>query len=322
MGRPPPFCLRKPSFCLQKIKKFKERNMTLLRSGNWDIALLVVTCLGVPSEASASFRGAAAEELTITATTTSPDVTDLDFTIENSGGFTFFDQPRWSKGPFTHVDSNKINPTAGRIIFDGATLSTDTKVNIGFITFSKVNNFTLSQARWSFAGGVHTIISSLTDISLSCMPVGDPQNEFTISNNSDGYVAYTDLSFLSNTPELPLDAPVGTLPGFVTFDPFLLLAPGASADFLFPEIDPANYIYFEMASYVSDASGQLFGPAVGIRFGHQAPIPEPSTYVLLLGGFALLAGVGPLVRRRNERRFSAARCESGLCLVRAGRVSS
>jgi PEP-CTERM motif len=179
------------------------------------------------------------------------------------------------------------------------------KVTVGIKIKSPENDFKIVNAEWITEGG-RTLDIPERQYDFKVTPVGDPQSLFTLRNdNSDAFLTFSGLRFLNNSTELPLDAPVGSLPGFVSFqslfgiDTITLPPMTVSQSFLFPEIDPGNFLYIESAVFLSSPEGTPLSNTTEVRFGHQSPIPEPSTYLLLGTGLFWLLTFGQ--RRKSGK---------------------
>lgn len=149
------------------------------------------------------------------------------------------------------------------------------------------------------------------DVQLDDAPIpgfkaeGDPI--YTIFNDFAGFsIGIRDLQFLSNVPELDdLILLPGLTPGFGSVEPDFILSPLTSMIFNIPGIiDPGNYLY---------AQGKLFdvgsGDTIGsFIHGHQAPVPEPGSFLLLATGILSLLGYGwrngRTSRNQEKSRFS------------------
>ena len=263
------------------------------------LAALLLSCS--LSSAHANNSSAANEQLSLTLTTTSDNTSDLDIGISNGADFTFVNKSDWSNGSFTKALAGQSGGDSGLVQFSGGTVNKGVQMTVGFITRSTFNGFTIDSAEWSHPTGPNDPIP-LKGLKLSVSRVGDPLNDLTITNGGDAYMSFIDLSFLADSPGLPLGAPVGSEPGFTIFDANLLLAPGQSQDFLFPALTPLDYLYIEGSAYESDSAGdQLYGP-MDFRFGHQSPVPEGSTWALLATGFLAIAAFG--IGRRSTPRES------------------
>jgi hypothetical protein len=85
--------------------------------------------------------------------------------------------------------------------------------------------------------------------------------------------------------------------GFTPFASSVTLAPHSTFTAVFPEMQDGNFLYIEGTQFLSDAQGNPLSVSTQFRFGHQAPVPEPSGLTLFgLGTFSLL---GYAWRRRK-----------------------
>ena len=262
------------------------------------------------SESRAGPLTPAKEVLTLELKTTKDNTTDLELLFGNSKDFDFVPNGIAAiTGDFKGIGSHS-SITNRKDIGEVSAQAPDpfhlpdkgTTITIGITIQSAENDFKLFGAFWSYKiGPLEGIPVKPTDFKV--VVVGDPQNIFTITNDSDSYLSFTGLTFLNNVSELLSAATVGSIADFLPFQSFLLVAPHTtSQEFLFPELSPGNFLYVEGNEFVSDASGNPLDDAFSFRFGHQAAVvPEPSVLWLLVVG---LLGIS---RSRRSGKYSASR---------------
>jgi hypothetical protein len=289
-------------------------------------ALASAVAVGLAFSATSAYAGnnvPGKESFSTTIKTITDYTNDLEITFHNTAPFDFTSTDDWNKRGFDHSQGTHAgDPTdkSGAAIFDGASFDANTEITISFETTSDENQFIIDGAFWTH----HDLspadpIPGLKGQGFKASAVGDPQIDFTIMNDSADYHAYSNLSFLSNSPELPLNSIPGSIPGFAPFDPFLLLAPGQSADFLFPDMDPGNWLYIEASTYVSDVSGDQLSDSSLFDFGHQKPVPEASTWDMMLTGFGGLGFAAFWrVRRATLPVLQASRQHEARCATHLG----
>jgi hypothetical protein len=170
-------------------------------------------------------------------------------------------------------------------------------IKIGFKTLQKDNFISITEAYFTSGGG----ISNPTKI-----PGGDvkipgfqAQGEatYTIMNDFSEPLGITGLQFLVNVPELSFDGlDPGSMPGFGPPVPDFVLPAMGSMSFSFPEnVDPGNFLYAQ-GSMFDVVSGDLTGSFIQ---GHQSPIAEPSTVLLVVAG---LLAMGATAATRTTMR--------------------
>jgi hypothetical protein len=252
--------------------------------------------------------------LTITAHTwLSIPTFDLELKIANSEDFSFV---KVDAGPFGGATTSQPpdDKSQGRVKFgpikNGPGIDAGKTVTVGITIASNQNDFEIAGGTWSSeSGGTVPLCSdggsACPDfLRLSATPVKDPSTDFTLSNNSDQFVTFTDLRFLNNSLELPAGAPVGSIPGFTPFASSVIVPPHSlSEDFIFGNLDPEKFLYVEANAFVSNSSGDpLFSDPsdeLSYRFGHQAPVPEPSTDMLFATSIITLIGYWWRKRHRS-----------------------
>jgi hypothetical protein len=231
----------------------------------------------------------ATEELTFTLKAPKDGTTDLHLEFHNASQFKII-----------HAESDKlpshsekvINDTNGEAIFTTnkeLVLKEGEKVTVTIDIWSAVNQWGWDKLSWSFADGTKKEIEPNRN-DLTVTAVGDPTSLFSITNASDDYVTYLNLSYLNNVLQLPPLTPIGATPGFSQFASQVILLPhSVSPEYLFPNLDPGNFLYIEGTWFVSDSQGQsLYAEdTVTLRFGHQRA-PIPGTLLLLGSGLTAL----------------------------------
>jgi hypothetical protein len=149
------------------------------------------------------------ESFSTTIKTITDNTNDLEITFHNTAPFDFTSTDDWNKGGFDHSQGTHAgDPTdkSGAAIFDGGSFDANTEITISFETSSDENQFIIDGGFWTH----HDLspadpIPGLKGQGFKASAVGDPQIDFTITNNSADYHVYSNLSFLSNSPELPLN---------------------------------------------------------------------------------------------------------------------
>jgi hypothetical protein len=238
----------------------------------------------------------AEEVLTFKMKTPQDNINDLTIRLANSEDFDFV---RIFSGIFggyaaSHPSGDEKK---GVVVFGPKEppLGKDSEVTVEIKIKSIENDWKLEEASWSLKGSGEVLIPE-TQIDWKVVPVGDPQNLFTITNDSDDYLTFTDLKYLNNYPDLPAGTPIGSIPGFTLFESFLTIAPHSiSPNYSFDELDPLKFLYIEGNAFVSTQLGVPLSDGFQFRFGHQSPIPEPSTLLLLGSG---LVGIIVFGRKR------------------------
>jgi hypothetical protein len=252
-------------------------------------ALVFSACVGISLVAMPHWAYAALEQLTLTLPQAPANTTDLDLTVDNSVPFTFANEEKWPRGEFNSAGGVKTDDTHATITYLGGSPGGEV-MTIGFQIDTAVQNFHVDSIGWSFKHGNDQPIPGLVGARFKMTPVKDPMVDFTITNNSVGYLLFSNVATLSNSLDLPLGDPVGSIPGFVPLWATLLLAPGqTSPDFISSTVDPGNFVYVEGTAFVSDATGDELSGGLDFRYGHQTPIPEPPTWAMLIAGFVALA---------------------------------
>ncbi len=251
---------------------------------------------------------------TMTITLKAPEtIKDLTIRISNSKPFTCEDI---EASQFVAKTCDKTSDTTARIILSNPSdiLAGPGEVTVGIKIKSPENDFKIVEAEWITENGRRLNIPE-RQYDFKVTPVGDPQSLFTLRNdNPDAFLTFSGLRFLNNSTELPLGAPVGSLPGFTSFeslfgiDTITLPPMTVSQSFLFPEIDAGNFLYIESTVFLSSPEGTPLSNTSDVRFGHQSPTPEPSTYLLLGTGLVGLLTFG----QRRKPRWSA---EKRPCVV-------
>ncbi|MEN6373673.1 MAG: hypothetical protein ABFD75_02690 [Smithella sp.] len=238
----------------------------------------------------------AKEELTFTLKTPVGDIKDLHLEFSNSSQFDFLDVKckEFSNINKEHPKDNNGNPdpTKGVVNLSGAKLGKETAVTVTVKIDSNENDFNWGKAYWTIDGGEIGIKLNKNDFKV--VPVGDPQNQFTVTNESDDYVTYQNLCYLNDTAEIPSLTPIGSTAGFTPFVSTLTISPhSTSPSYLFDEMIPGNFLYIEGSVFASDALGNPLNSddVIDFRFGHQSPVPLPGSLILLGSCLGILVGM-------------------------------
>ena len=259
--------------------------------------IILIAAVGAPSQSLAN-TNPAKEQITLTLPAVPDGVTDFHLDFKNSAPFVI---DKVAKGPFSSASFSSVSGVGGNlgnVTYKGAT-TPGSIITVGFSIETAKQDFTTTDVSWSYAVGKNTPIPGITGANFKATPIGDPMVDFKLTNTSSGYLLFTNVTTLSNVAELPLGAPVGSIPGFTSLWASLLLAPGQSSpDFISPMIDPGNFIFVEGTSYESNSTGDKLSDSVSWRFGHQTSIPEPATWLMMLFGFG---SVGAVMRSRRRR---------------------
>jgi PEP-CTERM motif len=180
---------------------------------------------------------------------------------------------------------------SGQVDWGGGSPPEGGRLQLTIPIITKSQHFTPLEGTWTFKASGPQPIDGFAKLKFQGTVVGDPMIDFWLTNDDDNYLLLTNVATLSNTPELPLDAPVGSVPGFVDLWSSLLLAPGEeSPHFISPNVDPGHFLYVKLDAYVSDAVGNILSGGIGYQWGHEVEtVPEPSTWAMIVVGFFGLA---------------------------------
>jgi hypothetical protein len=211
---------------------------------------------------------AALEQLSLTLPATPAGASDLDLDVLNDAPFTFGPANKFATGGFNpNPITSQSDPTHGSVHFKGAPVA-GTTMTIGIVIDTGFQSFQVNTLNWSFPNGTTQAIPGLVGAKFKAKPFGDPMIDFTITNTTSGYLLFTDVATLSNSPDLPLGDPVGSIPGFVPLWASLLLAPGqTSPDFISPEVDAGNFLYVDATAFESDVNGDELSDPLYVRYG-------------------------------------------------------
>lgn len=244
--------------------------------------------------------------ITVEATTPRAGINDFAMAFSNAAAFdvTDIESSHFRKATETRDAAKKM---AGIAWFDPpAALAKGTKVTSTVKTDSKEFKYKLTRAIWTIDGMPSDEIKEkdLTwKITQEASIDGGIDATFGLDNDSDDYLTFTDLEFLSNSAELPGLAPIGATPGFMLFESLLTLAPhSSSSDYLFGPLDLDTFLYIEGNVFLSDSFGDPLSEGFQFRIGAQAIIPEPGVIVMITCAGGLL-----ILRLLTDRRARSVR---------------
>jgi hypothetical protein len=202
---------------------------------------------------------AALEQLSLTLPATPAGASDLDLDVLNDAPFTFGPANKFATGGFNpNPITSQSDPTHGSVHFKGAPVA-GTTMTIGIVIDTGFQSFQVNILNWSFQTGRRRRFPVWLAPNSRRSRLAIPMIDFTITNTTSGYLLFTDVATLSNSPDLPLGDPVGSIPGFVPLWASLLLVPGqTSPDFISPEVDAGNFLYVDATAFESDVNGDDF----------------------------------------------------------------
>ncbi len=179
------------------------------------------------------------------------------------------------------------------IDFAGGKVADGDSEFLGVSLKQKTNTIRISSAYWTPAG------AGAGDVPIPGFLVeNDP--EYTIFNDFDTAIGIRGLQFLLNAPEMPIDSLLsGSMLGFVPMlADDIVLQPHSYMLLHVPgDLDPGNFLYARGTIFDANFTSET-GAFV---HGHQAPVPEPTSFAIFgFGALVLVAG-----RRRSKRAASS-----------------
>ena len=234
----------------------------------------------------------ASEVLTLTLKTGLANTNGFILDLKNSEPFEFV---KVTGGAFDGSNNGFEDPDdskQGAVFFeqkaDTPSLPLGTEVTVSVKIKSKDNDFTLTRVTWENVGGFQQP-QPLNNVTYTVTPVGDPMNDFTLTNDSNYFVTFIDLTALANVGELDQATQIRVLPGFSLFDSLVSLLPTPRRRICSFPMWIGEITSTSRARHSTVMLWEINCPTkLILNFGHQAPVPEPPTRMLLGMGVAIL----------------------------------